>query len=200
MYVHILYIYIYICCKDCGLNAVVLSCSWPLRKDDTHTSRRVNDIKSLRAKQLLCCTSILYVILYILSYPSILSHYSLLHPILAYYKTDDFSILSSLRVLAPEACPEPLSAARWPRTWRPRRPPCWSGAPWVEYMLRVYVMCVCIHTHVYIYVYIYIYMYIYIYIYTQLTSSHPALPPFSLAAAVTRAELYGEDRLKCPHD
>ena len=43
-------------------------------------------------------------------------------------------------------------------------------------------------------------MYIYIYIYTQLTSSHPALPPFSLAAAVTRAELYGEDRLKCPHD
>ena len=44
---------------------------------------------------------------------------------------------------------------------------------------------------------IYVYIYIYIYIYTQLTSSHPALPPFSLAAAVTRAELYGEDR--CGH-
>ena len=50
----------------------------------------------------------------------------------------------------------------------------------------------------YIYIYIYV-QYIYIYIYTTaFISSRP--PSFSLAAAVTRAELYGEDRLKCPHD
>ena len=48
-----------------------------------------------------------------------------------------------------------------------------------------------------IYIYIYIYRERERYRYTQLTSSHPALPPFSLAAAVTRAELYDEDRLKC---
>ena len=40
---------------------------------------------------------------------------------------------------------------------------------------------------------------------TQLTSSHPALPPFlwplrsrGLSCTVTRAELYGEGRLKYP--
>ena len=59
-------------------------------------------------------------------------------------------------------------------------------------------MYICIY--IYIYICIYMYVCIYIYIYTHTTDFISSRPPsFSLAAAVTRAELYGEGRLKYPH-
>ena len=63
----------------------------------------------------------------------------------------------------------------------------------IKLVLLVLVVLVLVCVYMYMYVCIYINIYT-----TDFISSRP--PSFSLAAAVTRAELYGEDRLKYPHD